>query len=109
MKRLLVVMAFLSLLAGSAAVVADDDASKGKDPETVIKSNCQQEAEDAGITPDELEDYIRQCVAQQKYWQDDGEAFGDSGDDGQGNDQQDDGSGDGSSEDDNESDSWDPS
>ena len=92
MKRLLVGMTFLSLLAGPVAVYADQDMNTAQDPEKVIKDNCRQEAEGANIAQDEMDEYIRQCIAQQKYWQEDNGTSGDSGDDSQGDDQEDDGS-----------------
>ena len=107
MRWLLAGMTFLSLLAGPITAFADQDRDTARDPETVIKDNCRQEAEGAGIAQDEMDDYIRQCIAQQKYWQEDNGPFGDPGDDNQGDDQGDDGSaGDDSPDDDSESDSW---
>ena len=106
MRRLLVGMTFLSLLVGPVTVFADQDMNAARNPESVIKDNCRQEAEGAGIAPEEMDDYIRQCVAQQKYWQEDNGPFGDSEDDNQGDDQDDDGSGDESPDDDSESDGW---
>ena len=109
MKYVMIGLSLLFLLAGTAASYADETVQNTKkNPQLVIEENCRLEAQDAGIAPDEMEDYVRQCIGQQKFWQDN-DAFGDQ----EGGDESDGGSGDDNGmpdddypSDDNSEDNW---